>query len=69
MLSIQNLQCHSGIFTKMLMNDNLLDAVSELVGSENILLHHTKAHVKPPEKGAPFPTHQVKIKYDYEMNC
>lgn len=47
----------------MLMNDNLLDAVSELVGSENILLHHTKAHVKPPEKGAPFPTHQVKIKY------
>ncbi len=46
------------------MNDNLLDAISELVGSENILLHHTKAHIKPPEKGAPFPTHQVIFLHD-----
>ncbi|ODM99842.1 Phytanoyl-CoA dioxygenase, peroxisomal [Orchesella cincta] len=51
-LSIHNLQCHSSIFTKVLMNDNLLDAVSDIIESPNILLHHTKAHIKPPEKGA-----------------
>jgi hypothetical protein len=43
----------------MLLNERLLDAVGELIGSPNILLHHTKAHVKPPQVGSPFPTHQV----------
>jgi phytanoyl-CoA hydroxylase len=57
-LSIHNLQCHSAIFTRMLLNENLLDAVSELIDSPNILLHHTKAHIKPPEIGSPFPSHQ-----------
>ncbi|KAJ6641018.1 Phytanoyl-CoA dioxygenase, peroxisomal [Pseudolycoriella hygida] len=57
-LSIHNLQCHGGVFTRMLLNKTLVDAVSELVGSPNILLHHTKAHIKPPGVGAPFPTHQ-----------
>ncbi len=58
-LSIHNLQCHAGIFTRMLLNQRLVDAVSELIGSPNVLLHHTKAHIKPPGIGAPFPTHQV----------
>lgn len=57
-LSIHNLQCHGAIFTRMLINKNLLDAVSEIIGSPNVLLHHTKAHIKPPGVGAPFPTHQ-----------
>lgn len=61
-LSIHNLQCHAGIFTKMLLNQSLVDAVSELIGSPNVLLHHTKAHIKPPGIGAPFPTHQVNIR-------
>lgn len=61
-LSIHNLQCHAGVFTRMLLNKGLVDAVSELIGSPNVLLHHTKAHIKPPGVGAPFPTHQVKIR-------
>ncbi|CAL8125180.1 unnamed protein product [Orchesella dallaii] len=65
-LSIHNLQCHSSIFTKVLMNDNLLDAVSDIIESPNILLHHTKAHIKPPEKGAPFPTHQDYHYFPYK---
>lgn len=44
----------------MLLNKTLVDSVSELIGSPNVLLHHTKAHIKPPGVGAPFPTHQVK---------
>jgi len=57
-LSIHNLQCHSGVFTKMLLNTNLLDALEGLMGTSNILLHHTKAHIKPPQMGSSFPTHQ-----------
>ena len=58
-LSIHSLQNHAGIFTKMLLNDGLLDAIQQITRSGNILLHHTKAHVKPPDKGSSFPMHQV----------
>ena len=61
MLSIHSLQNHAAIFTKMLLNDVLLDAVQQIIGSGNILLHHTKAHVKPPDKGSSFPMHQVLL--------
>ena len=49
---------HSVAFTKLLLNPKLLDAVEDIMETENIILHHTKAHLKPPEKGAPFPMHQ-----------
>ena len=29
----------------------------------SVVLHHTKAHLKPSREGAPFPTHQVSIQY------
>lgn len=58
-LSVHNLQMHSGIFTKILMDDRLLDALQDVMGTENIALHHTKAHIKPPQKGAPYLMHQV----------
>nr|CAD7195951.1 unnamed protein product [Timema douglasi] len=57
-LSIHNLQFHSAVFTKVLNNERLLDALEDIMGTPNILLHHTKAHLKPPEKGAPFVMHQ-----------
>ena len=34
--------------------------------SENIVLHHTKAHLKPPEQGAPFPMHQDYHYFPYK---
>lgn len=58
-LSIHNLQCHHAAFTKTITNKKLIDAVSDCVGSPNVLLHHTKAHIKPPEKGTAYPAHQV----------
>ena len=58
-LSIHNVQNHAAIFTRMLLKDTLLDAVGALIESQDILLHHTKAHVKPPGKGSPYPMHQV----------
>lgn len=49
---------HSGVFTKTITNPKLLDALEDIMETENILLHHTKAHIKPPENGAPYLMHQ-----------
>ncbi len=40
------------------MNEKLLDACEDIMDTPNIILHHTKAHLKPPEHGAPYPMHQ-----------
>ncbi|XP_014238884.1 uncharacterized protein LOC106660435 [Trichogramma pretiosum] len=56
--SIHNLQMHSAVFTRLLMNPKLLDAIEDILDTPDILLHHTKAHIKPPEKGAPYLMHQ-----------
>ncbi|ODM99847.1 Phytanoyl-CoA dioxygenase, peroxisomal [Orchesella cincta] len=65
-LSIHNLQCHSSAFTNTLVNKNLVDAVADIIGSPNVLLHHSKAHVKPPEKGTSYPTHQDYHYFPYK---
>ena len=59
---------HSVAFTKLLLNPKLLDAVEDIMETENIILHHTKAHLKPPEKGAPFPMHQDYHYFPYEKD-
>ncbi|OXU28256.1 hypothetical protein TSAR_001084, partial [Trichomalopsis sarcophagae] len=56
--SIHNLQMHSAVFTRLIMHPKLLDAIEDLMSSPDVLLHHTKAHIKPPEKGAPYLMHQ-----------
>lgn len=58
MKSIHNLQMHSAAFARLLLHQRMLDAVEDIMESPNILLHHTKAHLKPPEKGAPYLMHQ-----------
>jgi len=60
-LSIHNMQYQSAVFTRMMVHSGLTGIVSGLIGP-NVQLHHTKLHVKPPEKGSPFPLHQD---YDY----
>ena len=57
--AIHNLQYHSAVFSRLIMNKKLLDALEDVMGTPDILLHHTKAHMKPPEKGAPYLMHQV----------
>jgi ectoine hydroxylase-related dioxygenase (phytanoyl-CoA dioxygenase family) len=36
----------------------LTAVASDIIGSPNVQLHHTKMFIKPPEKGSPFPLHQ-----------
>ncbi|XP_011303461.1 phytanoyl-CoA dioxygenase, peroxisomal-like [Fopius arisanus] len=56
--SVHALQLHSAAFTRLLMHPRLLDALEDIMETPNILLHHTKAHLKPPETGAPYLMHQ-----------
>jgi ectoine hydroxylase-related dioxygenase (phytanoyl-CoA dioxygenase family) len=53
-----NVQFFSAAFTRLLVNDKLTGIASDIIGSPNVQLHHTKMFIKPPEKGSPFPMHQ-----------
>ncbi len=55
---MHDLQFYSSVFSRMLVDSRFVDAAAAALGVENLQLHHTKAFVKPPEKGAPFPLHQ-----------
>ncbi|XP_034256160.1 probable alpha-ketoglutarate-dependent hypophosphite dioxygenase isoform X2 [Thrips palmi] len=65
-LSLHGLQMFSEKFHKFLMNEKLLDALEDVMGTENIALHHTKAHIKPTEKGAPYLMHQDYPYFPYK---
>ncbi|KAL7645165.1 UNVERIFIED_CONTAM: hypothetical protein RMT77_003543 [Armadillidium vulgare] len=56
--SIHAFQMHSAVFTRTILHDKLLDACEDVMGTPNVLLHHTKSHLKPPGTGSPFPMHQ-----------
>ena len=58
LLHCHDVQFYSAMFSKLIVDDRLTDAASDLMGSPNIQLHHTKMFIKPPEKGSPFPMHQ-----------
>ncbi|HXH60777.1 MAG TPA: phytanoyl-CoA dioxygenase family protein [Fimbriimonadaceae bacterium] len=56
-LHTHNVQQYSAVWLRAVLHEPFLDAARALLG-EDIVLHHTKLFVKPPEKGAPFPMHQ-----------
>jgi len=65
--SIHNVQYHSGFFTRLLVNERFTSVVAQLIGP-NVQLHHTKYHVKPPARGAPFPMHQDYPYFPHESH-
>ncbi|XP_038206824.1 phytanoyl-CoA dioxygenase, peroxisomal-like [Zerene cesonia] len=66
--AIHNLQMHHEVFGKYLYNEDLLDAFEDVMETKNIILHHTKANNKPPEKGANYPMHQDYHYFPYEKD-
>lgn len=52
-----DVQAYSAAWARVLTHARLTGAFADLLGP-NVALHHTKAFVKPPEKGAAFPMHQ-----------
>lgn len=58
LLHCHNVQFHSALFTRLMVDERLTDAASQIIDSPNVQLHHNKLFIKPPEKGSPFPMHQ-----------
>ena len=71
-LSIHNLQQHSAAFTRLLLHEKLMDCLEDIMNNcleleqASVVLHHTKAHLKPAKEGAPFPTHQDYHYFPYK---
>ena len=57
LLHCHDVQFQSAAFARLIVDDRLTGVAADLIGP-NVQLHHTKAFVKPPEKGSPFPLHQ-----------
>jgi ectoine hydroxylase-related dioxygenase (phytanoyl-CoA dioxygenase family) len=57
-LHCHNAQFYSGLVSRLISDPRLTDYAAQMIGSENVQLHHTKMFIKPPEKGSPFPMHQ-----------
>ena len=52
-----DVQFQSAAFARLIVDERLTGVAADIIGP-NVQLHHTKAFVKPPEKGSPFPMHQ-----------
>jgi ectoine hydroxylase-related dioxygenase (phytanoyl-CoA dioxygenase family) len=65
--SIHDVQYHSAYFMRVITDARLTGAVAQLIG-DNVQLHHTKYHVKPPAVGAPFPMHQDYPYFPHEAH-
>jgi phytanoyl-CoA hydroxylase len=65
--SIHDVQYHSACFMRVITDARLTGAVAQLIG-DNVQLHHTKYHVKPPAFGAPFPMHQDYPYFPHESH-
>lgn len=55
---IQELHLYSSSWARGVMNPRLAGALSALLDSDAVELHHSNLHAKPPSAGAPFPMHQ-----------
>ena len=53
-----DVQLYSAAWSRFLLNRKLGKVLSDLMGSQNVQLHHTKLFQKPPENGSAFPMHQ-----------
>jgi hypothetical protein len=67
LLHCHNVQFHSAVFSRLIVDPRFTDIAADLIG-ENIQLHHTKMFIKPPEKGAPFPMHQDYPYFPHERH-
>jgi phytanoyl-CoA hydroxylase len=65
--SIHDVQYHSAYFMRIITDARFTGAVAQLIG-DNVQLHHTKYHVKPPSVGAPFPMHQDYPYFPHEAH-
>jgi ectoine hydroxylase-related dioxygenase (phytanoyl-CoA dioxygenase family) len=68
LLHCHNVEFHSAAFGRLILDDRLTSVASLLMDTPNVQLHHTKAFIKPPEKGSPFPMHQDRPFFPHERD-
>ena len=68
LLHCHNAQFFSAAFSRLLVDERLTGATAQLIGSDNVQLHHNKIFIKPPEKGSPFPMHQDHPFFPHERH-
>ena len=62
-----DVQFYSAAFAQLIVDDRLTSVAADIIGP-NVQLHHTKAFIKPPEKGSPFPLHQDAPFFPHERH-
>ncbi len=67
LIHLHDLQFYSDAWLQGVTKPNLVRAMVALLG-ENVELHHTTLHAKPPETGHPFPMHQDWAFYKHVDN-
>ncbi len=67
LVAMHDLQFYSDAWLRCATNARLVRCMAQLLG-ENVELHHTTMHVKPPETGHPFPMHQDNAFYWHTDN-
>ncbi|WP_228265926.1 phytanoyl-CoA dioxygenase family protein [Microlunatus elymi] len=55
---LHDAQFYSAAYSRLLVDPRFTEVAAAVLGTPNVQLHHTKAFVKPPENGSPFPMHQ-----------
>lgn len=67
LVAMHDLHFYSAAWTRCVTNSRLTRCMTQLLG-DNVELHHTTMHVKPPETGHPFPMHQDNAFYEHTDN-
>lgn len=62
--ALHDLHFYSEAWCRAVMNARLTSALGVLLG-DNVELHHTTLHAKPPQTGHPFPLHQDYAFYQH----
>jgi hypothetical protein len=62
-----NGQPHSAAWARVLTHDKFTAALADVAGP-TVQLHHTRAFIKPPEKGSPFPLHSDYRYFPHEKH-
>lgn len=67
LVTLHDLQLYTDAWNRAVSNPALVQVLSALLG-ENVELHHTTLHLKPPQTGHPFPMHQDMAFYEHESD-
>ena len=67
LVAMHDLHFYSAAWMRCVTNARLIKCMAQLLG-DNVELHHTTMHVKPPETGHPFPMHQDNAFYMHTDN-